>query len=103
MSNLIRQRGRWLGAVSVAVMLAACAGGLANPQVPPPESAAFSDGYLDGCPSGFDDANREGYETAYRKADTRYSREPDYKSGWDRGYSACFAEQERRPKLTRGR
>jgi len=103
MCKPIKRRGMWLGAVSVAGMLAACGGSLVNPQIPPPGSPAFQDGYLDGCPSGFDDANREGYETAYRKADTRYAREPDYKSGWDRGYAACFAEQERRPKLTRGR
>lgn len=93
----------WLGAVMAAVLLTACESGLVNPQVPPPGSPAFSDGYVDGCPSGFRDANRDGYELAYRKADTRYAREPDYKSGWDKGYAACFAEQERRPKLIGGR
>lgn len=89
----------WLGAVSVAGILAACGGGSVNPQVPPPGSPAFSDGYVDGCPSGFRDANRAGYQLAYRKAVTRYAEEPDYKSGWDQGYAACFAEEKRHPRI----
>ena len=98
MIDTMRQYGEWLGAVSVAGILAACASGLVNPQIPPPGSLAFRDGYVDGCPSGFRDANRDGYEQAYRKADTRYTREPDYKSGWDQGHAACFAEEQRHPK-----
>jgi len=98
MINPIRQRSMWLGAAAVAGMLAACKSGMVNPQVPPPGSLAFQDGYVDGCPSGFRDANRDGYEQAYRKSDTRYAREPDYKSAWDQGHAACYEEEKRHPK-----
>ena len=93
----------WLGAVSAAGILAACEGGLVNPQIPPPGSRAFSDGYVDGCPSGFDDAGRDGYDQDYRKDTARYAHEPDYKQGWDQGYAACFAEEKRHPKEIGGR
>lgn len=99
MIDTIRQRSMWLGAVGVVAILAACESGMVNPQIPPPGSLAFSGGYLDGCRSGFKDANRDGYEQAYRKDEGRYARESDYKSGWDEAHAACFEEEKRHPKV----
>ena len=91
----------WLGAMSpliVAGLLSACATGLVNPQVPPPGSQSFKEGYHNGCTSGFSDGGRDGYETSYVKDGTRYASEADYRTGWDQGYSACFEEQKYHPK-----
>lgn len=83
----------------VAISLGACTTGLVNPQIPPPGSPAFEEGYLHGCYSGFADAGRDGYQQDYRKDAVRYRREPDYKQGWDQGYAACFEEEKRHPKV----
>ena len=96
-------RWTWLSVVGfllgVAMPLAACTSGLVNPQIPPPGSPAFADGYVHGCYSGFTDAGRDGYQQDYRKDTVRYAREPDYKQGWDQGYAACFEEEKRHPKV----
>lgn len=95
-----RNRFGLVGFCSCIVMsLGACTTGLVNPQIPPPGSPAFEEGYLDGCNSGFRDAGRDGYEQNYRKDVTRYGREPDYKQGWDQGHAACFVEEKRHPKV----
>jgi len=84
------------------LFLAACTGEtLVNPRVPPPgSSAAFSDGYVEGCLSGFRDANRTGYEHSYTKDETRYAIDADYKAGWDQGHAACYLEELRHPRVT---
>jgi hypothetical protein len=79
-------------------LLSACDTTLVNPQVPPPGSESYQDGYLNGCPSGFADAGRDGYETSYFKDNTRFANEPDYRKGWNEGYAACFEEDRRYPK-----
>ena len=99
MGGMLRQWSRRLGIISIGGLLVACAGDLVNPQVPPPGTPAFRDGYVDGCPSGFRDAGRDGYEQDYRKDITRYGRDPEYKQGWDQGYAACFEEEKRHPKV----
>ena len=99
MCDMLRQWSRRLGIISIGGLLVACASGLVNPQIPPPGTPAFEEGYVDGCYSGFTDAGRDGYEQAYRKDTVRYAREPDYKKGWDQAYQACFEEEKRHPKV----
>lgn len=82
--------------------LSACSQNLVNPQVPPPGSPAFEEGYLDGCASGFASADRPGYAASWRKDEARYGGEPDYKKGWDAGLTACYEEQWRHPKTGGG-
>lgn len=95
--TIARMAARVLG---LAWLVAACATDLRNPQVPPPGSESFVEGYLNGCPSGFADAGREGAEQSYVKDAKRYATEPDYRSGWDAGHLACYEEERRHPKTT---
>jgi hypothetical protein len=87
--------------IAIAVALSACTGGnLVNPQITPPGSSiAFADGYSPGCLSGFDDANRTGYENAYSKDAERYATEGEYRAGWDRGHDACYLEERLHPRV----
>ena len=86
----------FLGLVS---LLGACAGQpVKNVEVPPPGSAAFQQGYLDGCVSGYRDGGRDGYEADYRKDEARFAAEADYRDGWLNGHNACYEQQLRRPK-----
>jgi hypothetical protein len=87
---------------ALACTFAACTGGnLVNPQVTPPGSSiAFADGYSPGCLSGFTDANRVGYETAYSKDVERYGTDREYRAGWDRGHDACYLEEQLHPRVT---
>ena len=95
-----KRLGRVLGLVLAAWLSAPPAGALVNPQVPPPgQSDAFNEGYVDGCRTGFQDAGRDGYQTAGHKDEKRYAAMPDYKSGYDQAYKACFEEEKRNPKL----
>ncbi len=97
-------RGR-LAAVlllGLAVILGACSQHLVNPQIPPPGSPAFEEGYLEGCDSGFASADRPGYSASWRKDEARYGSEADYRRGWDAGLAACYEEQLRHPKMGGG-
>ncbi len=84
--------------LGLATALGACSAGLVNPQIPPPGSAMFEQGYLDGCASGFTDAGRDGYETNYRKDEARFAAEADYRDGWWKGHDACYEQERREPK-----
>ena len=99
--NKSRRFGR-SSVVASVLFLAACTGEtLVNPQVPPPGSSpAFSDGYVAGCLSGFQDANRTGYESSYTKDESRYGTDAEYKAGWDQGHDACYLEELRHPRVT---
>jgi hypothetical protein len=91
----------WYCAVLLAACFAplgACDTTLVNPQVPPPGSESYRDGYLNGCSSGFADAGRDGYQTDYYKDESRYANEPDYRKGWNEGHVACYEEDIRHPK-----
>ncbi len=88
--------------LSLAGILGACSRNLVNPQIPPPGSPAFEEGYLDGCASGFASADREGYSASFRKDETRYGSEADYRRGWDAGLAACYEEQLRHPRMGGG-
>ena len=94
-------RAAGIAVLALGAWLSAYAGGtLVNPQVPPPgQSDTFNEGYVDGCRSGFQDAGRDGYQTAGRRDEKRYATMPDYKSGYDRAYKACFEEQQRNPRM----
>ena len=95
-----KRLGRVLVLVLAAWLSAPPAGALVNPQVSPPgQSDAFNEGYVDGCRTGFQDAGRDGYQTAGHKDEKRYAAMPDYKSGYDQAYKACFEEEKRNPKL----
>ncbi len=85
-------------ALGLATVLGACSAGLVNPEIPPPGSAAFQQGYLDGCASGFTDAGRDGYETNYRKDEARFPAEAEYRDGWLKGHDACYEQERREPK-----
>jgi len=81
-------------------LFSACDATLVNPEVPPPGSSpAFSDGWVDGCLSGFADAGREGYEHSAYKNETRFTTDPEYSSGFQKAYAACFEEQQREPRM----
>ena len=81
-------------------LLAAAAGALVNPEIPPPgNSDVFNQGYVDGCRTGFQDAGRDGYQLAGRKDEALYANVGDYKAGYDQGYAACFEEQQRNPRM----
>jgi len=76
---------------------------LVNPQVPPPgHSPAFKDGYVDGCLTGFQDAGRDGYQSAGRKDEKRYLGDKDYAAGFAQGDHACYEEELRTPKIIMG-
>lgn len=100
--GLPRLRLRAVILVGLAGSAAACTPGLVNPQIPPPGSSALQDGYLAGCPSGFTDAGRDGYQQDYRKDAARYAGDADYRQGWDQGHGACYEEEKRHPKIIGG-
>ena len=87
-------------AVASAVVLASCGPVPNNPEVPPPGSETFQLGYLQGCPSGYADAGRVGYESGkYVKDPTLYAANPEYRQGWDQGHNACYEDERRYPKM----
>ena len=88
--------------LGLAGILCACSSNLVNPQIPPPGSPAFEEGYLEGCDSGFASADRPGYSANWRKDEARYGGEPDYRRGWDTGLAACYQEQLRHPRTGDG-
>ncbi len=91
-----------LAAAAFAGGLLGCSAGLVNPDIPPPGPPDFQLGYLDGCASGYTDANRPGYQLEYRKDDRRYAADPAYHRGWDQGHDACYAEEIRVPHMCAG-
>jgi hypothetical protein len=88
--------------LGLGILLGACAAGPPGPDVPPAGPEAFQIGYLDGCASGYTDANRPGYETRYRKDARRYAADPDYHRGWDQGHRICYAHEIRFPHMCFG-
>ncbi len=99
--------GRIVLLAAAAALLVACSGESIlggppgpDPQVPPSGSAAFQEGYLDGCPTGFGEAGREGYEYVARLDAKRYSLDPEYKHGFDQGRSACYEYERSHPTMT---
>lgn len=88
-----------VGAAGIALLLVACASNLANPEIPPPGSPAYKEGYLDGCASGFAVAPRVGAEADYRQDEAQYASDGEYRRGWETGLNACYAEEKRRPKM----
>ena len=103
-ANGIRRHGCLLAIALFGLVggLCACSRNLVNPQVPPPGSPAFEEGYLNGCASGFASADRPGYSASWRKDEARYGGEADYRRGWDAGLTACYEEQWRHPKTGGG-
>ena len=98
-------RRRLAFVASLAGLLGACSAmtpPAANPQVPPPGPEAFRAGYVDGCQTGFGEAGREGYQSVIREDPRRYSGDAEYKRGFDRGRAACYAEEQRHPKVSPG-
>ncbi len=84
---------RRLAALGGAVLLlAGCpSNGIINPRVPPPGGTAnFNVGYIQGCNSGFQGADWEGWEARYYKDAALYVQDPAYRSGWDQGYRSCY-------------
>ncbi len=63
----------------------------------PPESAAYSRGWVEGCNSGYADAGRGFYHSASRLDRDRREADPDYRKGWDAAYKKCFDEEQRTP------
>jgi hypothetical protein len=88
-----------VGAAGIGLLLIACANNLVNPEIPPPGAPAYKEGYLDGCASGFAVAPRVGAETDCRRDETRYASDGEYRRGWETGLNACYAEEQRHPKM----
>jgi hypothetical protein len=76
-----------LGYVVIVVLLASGCAGPQHSPAPRPRvnlagfSAAFKQGYADGCDHAL--------SLAARKDEQRYRRDADYASGWNDGYSMC--------------
>ena len=76
-----------VGPIMVAVLLVA--GCATQPRSPAPQpqvnlsgfSAAFKQGYADGC--------EHAHTLAPRKDGRRFQRDGDYAAGWNDGYSIC--------------
>jgi len=69
-----------------------------NSAVPnPARSQEYRLSYMAGCDSGFTDAGRDGYQNAYQLNEKLFQSDSEYRSGWQDGYGACFAEQRRTP------
>ena len=89
-----------LAAAGVSVLLAGCGPGLTNAAVSPPGSEMYQLGYVNGCPSGYVDAGRVGYESgSYVKDPKLYPSNPEYRQGWDQGHMACYEDERRYPKM----
>ncbi len=55
-------------------------------------SVAFQEGYRDGCKNAEEMVTNSFIE---KKNDTpRYKNDPEYREGWDDGYSRCYANKE---------
>jgi len=85
-----------LAVALVAAGLAGCGGRS------PPGSAEFKRGYIDGCDSGYADANRPGYETVYYKDEKRFETDAEYRKGWIEGQKACYEAEHRFPHMGTG-
>jgi hypothetical protein len=75
---------------------------LHDPSVPQPGSVVYQRGYIDGCGSGFANANRDGYQLEYHRNEKLFATDADYHRGWSEAYLACYAEEQKAPKLIAG-
>ena len=88
-----------LGPAGMGLLLIACGSNLTNPEIPPPGSPGYQEGYLDGCARGFAVAPRAGAEIEYRQDEARYASDEEYRRGWETGLKACYEEERRHPKM----
>ena len=80
------------------------AGSVPNSAVPPyGATTEMRDGYNDGCLSGYNGAGREGFQTRFAQDATRYASKGAYRTGWNKGYAACFEDQRRAPLMVPSR
>jgi hypothetical protein len=85
----------------LTILLAGC-GAASGPQIPPPGSPIFQAAYREGCRIGFIDAGGSDFGTLAPGRDEQlYASDADYRSGWDSGHQACFAEEQRFPRMLR--
>jgi hypothetical protein len=74
------------------LLLAGCAAnGAGNPRMPPPGGTEnFNVGYIQGCNSGFDDADWEGWQARYFRDTALFAQDAGYRMGWQQGYGSCY-------------
>ncbi len=63
-----------------------------------PSDDPYGEAYGRGCLNGFRDAGGDANDFA-PKDEARYAADPNYRRGWNEGYSACFERQLRTPKI----
>ena len=92
--------GLILSAAACLLSTAATAAPLENPRVPPPgQSAAFTDGYVAGCQSGYIDADRDGFDNTTMRDERRFAVEPEYNARYQQAYAACFDDEKHHPRM----
>jgi hypothetical protein len=93
-----------LGGFLALAALAACQGGPgAAPWSPPAgQSQAFNDGYVQGCLTGYMDAERDGTVIEQLRDEKRYATDADYRAGFEQAHTACYEEEKRRPRVIGG-
>ena len=89
-------------AMTAIASLGYAAAAAENPRVPPPGPPEYQQGYVQGCMSGFSDADRDGYQHLYAKDNTRYENDSLYRAGWDEAHAKCYEEELRNPRLVPG-
>jgi hypothetical protein len=82
---------------SIAFMLAACAA-----STEPAGTPDFQYAYRQGCDSGYSFANRPRHEFHYRRDETRFQADAEYREGWQKGFVACYEEEIRFPHFDSG-
>ena len=61
----------------------------------------FAKGYQDGCQSA--ENYWQNNLAPYKVIDETLAKDPDYKDGWEWGYSRCYSEKETEMWMTRRR
>jgi hypothetical protein len=77
-------RVRPAAVITIALLLASCAGTNANR-----DSAEYQAGYADGCATGGARASRIQQDPV--RNDPLYANNADYRAGWSSGYNVCGA------------
>lgn len=70
--------------VCLLVILTGCATKASDIRIGPP---AYKEGFAEGCDSGYVAAGHPYYQ--FRKDTIRYTRDDQYKQGWNDGFATC--------------
>lgn len=88
----------WNFAITAAAvtLLAACAGD------GPVETADARIGWVDGCNSGFYDADVQVFDMSYYRDGRAYKSSSDYRGAWDAAFKECYEEGLKSGDMTGG-